>query len=627
MGILHTWEVLQALQYFFQRSTFHGIKCNNAFDLIDMAWPYPFFQIHIRQALRGLIVLLLGSVTIPLLLLCWIGSMMTHQDFKFIQCLLTCTFLGVLSFLFVLVRFIVLPTPRRYEFLFSPIRVEFGFVEAVVTSFVHASMQFYQEPQLMIIWALSIAHSWVWKWAMRYLLTDDFVVPDGMGVILCSCISTYLFLSRETYFGTSPMQANAFVTLKAQTQRHALQCWRCALIGYPTLVFFGSLSQHAPTRTWLSCVSYILSSFFELFSQLCAMSLLKSSFYRTWAFERNNDLDRTRCWQVLLDWARDNLYRLNKEFPTLQSLFIAKWATGIAIETENPSKHYVVALQERMKKIRGLLAIGEIGQKPAFSLTPIDFQALDNLEASVWINEVKKISQFRSHWRKDLYLDSESWNACFSITTGILDSFTLSLQTYTDLFRQHGEDEDEKSKELEKSVAALIRFMNHQSNIHPLILLDRNPHLANLRIASCQTVSKLRGFVNYHLQFAIRACLLHQARDSVFFNIEEVLQTQYTLGSLLIKSRREDTQGSAKHTIAAALCSLMDCQSALESYLSHYECSQLDSTQFTADIVVLQRGIEKTLARLLATFQNEMKAFSLPSSVWKKLQDFVDVKI
>lgn len=520
MGILHTWEVLQALQYFFQRSTFHGIKCNNAFDLIDMAWPYPFFQIHIRQALRGLIVLVLGSVTIPLLLLCWIGSMMTHQDLKFIQCLLTCTFLGVLSFLFVLVRFIVLPTPRRYEFLFSPIRVEFGFVEAVVTSFVHASMQFYQEPQLMIIWALSIAHSWVWKWAMRYLLTDDFVVPDGMGVILSSCISTYLFLSRETYFGTSPMQANAFVTLKAQTQRHALQCWRCALIGYPTLVFFGSLSQHAPTRTWLSCVSYILSSFFELFSQLCAMSLLKSSFYRTWAFERNNDLDRTRCWQVLLDWARDNLYRLNKEFPTLQSLFIAKWATGIAIETENPSKHYVVALQERMKKIRGLLAIGEIGQKPAFSLTPIDFQALDNLEASVWINEVKKISQFRSHWRKDLYLDSESWNACFSITTGILDSFTLSLQTYTDLFRQHGEDEDEKSKELEKSVAALIRFMNHQSNIHPLILLDRNPHLANLRIASCQTVSKLRGFVNYHLQFAIRACLLHQARDSVFFNIE-----------------------------------------------------------------------------------------------------------
>nr|CCA22905.1 conserved hypothetical protein [Albugo laibachii Nc14] len=627
MGMLHAWEVLQALQYFFQRSTLHGINCKSVFDLMEMGWPYPFLQIQFRQALRGLFVLISGFVTASLVLLCAMRSMLGYQNVKVFQCMLMCTFLGLLTLIFVLVRFIVLPTPQKYGPLFSKIRSEYGMLDAVITSSMHACMQIYQGPQLIIVWALSIAYSWVWNWAICYLLNDEFVVPDSMGAIFLGCVSTYLFLTGGMYVDTSPMQANALVTLKGYMQRNFLQSWRYALIGYPSLILLCSLSQYTSTPTWLSCKSYAISTFFELFVQLCATSLLKSSFYRSQALDRKNEVDRKKCWRLLLNWARDNLYRLNKENTTLHTLFISNRLADSAVVTGSPPEHYVVALQERMDTIGKLLAIGEIDQKPAFDLNGIDFQAPDHLEAALWINELKKISQFRSHWRQDLYVDSELWKSCFSITSGIVDSFTLSLKIYTDLYKYQRELEEEKAKEMGKSVLALIRFIMHQSKVHPLFLLDRHPHLATLRVTPCQSVSKLRGFVDYHLQLAIRACILQQAKESIFLSTEDVLQTQYTLGSFILQSRKQDTQGNVKHTITAALCSLMNCHSALKSYISHSECSQLDSEQVTAELVVLQRGIEKTLARLLAALQKETKALSLPTSVWKKLQDFVDTRI
>ncbi|ETP09928.1 hypothetical protein F441_14288 [Phytophthora nicotianae CJ01A1] len=609
MGFAHSLEVLYALLRLYAS----GAASSTSFSDV----PYPHLQQRLQQTLRAVALTAFGAVFIPLLLLCLLPLLSPLEFPGFTAFLLVVASLWTAAVAHLTFRYALLPTPRRVET--EPVR---GGLQAAVCAIVDAITRMREQPQLPVLLLLCVIHSYVWKFVLYYGMASSAHVAADFGsfTIAGGLVAFVSFVLMEKSLAEDPFVLDPREAFVRAMQRDVVRAVRRGVLVYIvgrawSWVFGGSEVDLGGTESGFfslhsSRVTFqITTSFLENLAILSAASVFRILLFRASHQVLGGAFGETKnLWDSLASVKP-------KEGDVVSALFATEVTTNPQ-HTTPLNKQYLQGLHKRMDA-----AVKKISDKKT-PKAPADAEAVEILDSLFKFENLLTGCKFDAAARETLFTSRDRWNALFSTTTAVVDGFTLMLQLLNTLPDRKGDAGDNSSTgalALERSVAALLRFLNSQQDAHPLLLLQQYPHLANLRISSSSVKSSIRFFVESKLQLAIRRYLVEEARRRVFQRVRVVCAAESLLCHLVSVSREEDKQGYVQHTVPAVVSSLLECRNALDAYME--TCLKESSTTdvYVQQATALAKGIDSGIYRITEVFQGELSLFKFPPGVKKAL--------
>ncbi|DAZ99810.1 TPA: hypothetical protein N0F65_001319 [Lagenidium giganteum] len=556
--------------------------------------PFPHLQQRLQQAVRGVVLLTLVAVVAPFAALCFAPA--SQFDFPGIWRFgIIVSMLVVATWLTLALRFVLLPAFRSTLAAEAPVT---GSVQGAICGAWELLARVYLEPQLLVVLSLSMFHSWIWKRCSSWLFAGSVVHATGWPVVMVSAaVSFYSFVSLEQSLTTDPFVLQPSTALMPFLLRDAVRALRRGVAVVVVLVALGVvfvpelMSVH-------SLYFHLASSCLESFAWLATASIFRIMLFRATYESVQNAVETGALWESICTPKMASPRTIEDLFKG--SIKIIE-TSGIALADQlvTGNKNRVDAAVKAISS--GKLAGGELSSEQA--------ECLDN---AFKFENLGMIAQFDKRARSALFGSATSWQAVFSMTTGMLDSFTLSLQMLNTIPERRAQQPEEAVTRLERSLPTFLQFLVENADTHPLLLLDKHPHLTNLHIASTHFESKIQYYVDSRVQFAARRYLMEEARRRVF-----------SRARLIVKSRSEDASGVVKHAIPAVLTSLVECRRAVASYMDISTKNGIIADSYMKEATSLRTGLDTGIYQLTNTFFSELPSLHLPAATRNELTAFV----
>ncbi|RLN52795.1 hypothetical protein BBJ29_000765 [Phytophthora kernoviae] len=611
MAFTHSLEVLYALLRLYASGLSGTSLCYQGL-------PYPHLQQRLQQTLRAVALTAAAAVICPLLTLCLLPVLSPLEFPGFAAFLLVIIFLWTATVAQLTLRYALLPTPRRADT--EPIAATSGRFQTAVCGVVDTVTRVREQPQLPVLLALCVVHTWLWKTVLYYGMTPGSAVDEvetdfEVFTFAGGVVAFVSFVLVEKSLGEDPFVLDPRVAFQGALQRDAVRAVRRGVLVYVlgrVLGFcFGSSSENIVETGSFFTVHVARMAFQITSSVLENLAVLSStSVFRILLFRASYSVvseafgDSSNLWDTLAS-------SKPKEGDVMGALFAAEVSANTQASTPL-NEQYVENLRKRMES-----ALKQIRDKKVPN-APADAEDVEILDSLFKFENVLIGCKFDTAARESLFASRERWQGLFNSTSAVVDGFTLLLSLLNSLPDRKGATGDNSANgalALEQSVSSLLRFLSAQHDAHPLLLLHQYPHLANLRIAATSVKSPIRFFVESKLQFAIRRFLTEEARRRVFQRAKVVRAATSLLCHLVSVSRAEDKQGIVQHTVPAVLSSLMECRNALEAYME--TCLKESSTTdvYVQEATALAKGIDNGIYRITEVFQGELSLFTLPPGV------------
>lgn len=498
MGATHALEVLHALMRVYEQS-----GPQHVFQAGDTL-PFPHLHQRLQQTIRGVGLVALAGVGLPLVAL----FLLPKSQFVFpglIAFASLWTLLVLLSLCQILLRYVMVPSPRPFLTDRSEIQ---GFVQTVVCGVFDIAARVYQEPQLLVLVTWCALNTWLWKYSFFAVLADS-------GELVSANFSTFAlvgglvafasFLTVEKSLGEDPFVLDPRAALFGQLQRDLVRALRRGFIVWMLSHLVIALSQGGAgifsfsiTAAYFHIVSTAIESFVTLSTATAFRILLFRATYQALESAAANG----QLWDSL------EARKVSNGNQSIGDLFSGKLAISSSANV-SLQEQYLLALKTRIDG-----AVKQISsRKVQASAVPLDHVA--TLEAQFKFANLLVASKFNPATRQLLFSSEQRWISFFQVATAVLDSFSFSLQLLNAIPERKGRSQD---NELEKSLPSLFKFLTAKKDLHPLLLLDQYPSLANLRIPSAGFKSKVQYHIDSVIQFAVRRFLVEEARHRVFMH-------------------------------------------------------------------------------------------------------------
>ncbi|RLN98064.1 hypothetical protein BBJ28_00008480 [Nothophytophthora sp. Chile5] len=554
MGFVHTLEVLYALVRVYATST-DGQTQTPLLSLTQEV-PYPHLQQRLQQTLRAVALSALGAIFVPLVLLCVAPVLSPFAFPGFVALAVVCALLWIATVAQMALRYTLLPAPRHSSRSRSdPIVAMRGGLQTVVCAVVDAVTRMRDQPQLPVLFALCVVHTWLWKLVLYYGMlpatTTDAEAGAGFSIFVFTggLIAFVSIVMVEKSLGDDPFALDPRAAFQSALQRDVVRAMRRGVLVYVAGSMFcwilsGSSSssigtENEPTTDSLFVVHaarmafQITSSVLENLAVLSSASVFRILLFRSsYAAVDGAFGDTGNLWDSLA-------VTKPKEGDVMGALFASDVA--VAPQTSTPlHEQYVQGLRKRVDA-----ALKQIASRKT-PAAPADAEDVESLDSLFKFENLLLACKFDADARASLFASRQRWHALFRSTTAVVDGFTLLLQLLNTLSDRKSPTKTNNpatgALALEQSVPTLLRFLSARRDTHPLLLLDQYPHLANLRIAATSIKSRIQFFIDSKLQFAVRRFLVEEARRRVF-------------------------QRAKVHTVPAVLASLVECRKALDAYM------------------------------------------------------------
>jgi hypothetical protein len=352
------------------------------------------------------------------------------------------------------------------------------------------------------------------------------------------------FVSFEQGLAEDPFVLDPNIALWSCLQRNLVRAVRRAILVFvftrSFLVLIGEIgvwSLHLPLMYF-----QLMSLFVENF-----VLLSTSSAFQIFLFRPNyTSIEEAAFDTENILWETMNCRRHQEETSTIEDLFM--------IEKRNPKEllqhkqqtntmrnvelyeQKIYFLKQRMNH-----AIEKLSKVSGVDLSS---ESSDLLDDTFKFTNVHLICKFNRHVRKNLF--TSFWTCFFEASTGVIDSFSLSLGVLNSISTRRHRIEEKKAIEMEKSLPKLLHFLMDQVSKYPLLLLDQNPHLSHLTIPSDAFESKLQYFFDSKVQFAARFFVMEETKRRIFLRLQLVKASLVAIGELVSISRKEDQQGNVQ---------------------------------------------------------------------------------
>lgn len=496
MGATHALEVLHALMRVYEQSgSQHVFQASNVL-------PFPHLHQRLQQTIRGVGLVALTGVGLPLVAL----FLLPKSQFAFpglIAFALLWTLLVLLSLCQILLRYVMVPSPRPFLTDRSEIQ---GSVQTVVCGVFDVAARVYQEPQLLVLVTWCALNTWLWKYCFFAILADSgeavsanfstFVVVGGL-------VAFVSFLTVEKSLGEDPFVLDPRAALLGQLQRDAVRALRRGFILWILSHLVIAVSQGGAGIFSFSITAayfHIVSTAIESFVTLSTASAFRILLFRATYQALESAAANGKLWDSF------EARKTSNGNQSIGDLFSGKLAISSSANV-SLQEQYLLALKTRIDG-----AVKQISsRKIQGSAVPLDHVA--TLENQFKFTNLLVASKFDSTTRQLLFSSEQRWISFFQITTAVLDSFSFSLRLLNAIPERKGRSQD---NELEKSLPSLFKFLTSKKDVHPLLLLDQYPSLANLRIPSAGFKSKVQYHIDSVIQFAVRRFLVEEARHRVF---------------------------------------------------------------------------------------------------------------
>ncbi|TMW60772.1 hypothetical protein Poli38472_000814 [Pythium oligandrum] len=613
MGFVHALEVLHAVLKVSDAPT----QRRGLSDTLEL--PFPHLQQRLQQSLRGVVLVGLFAVTLPLALSC--VHVLPNPTFVFpgfVLFGLTTAILAALALVQLLLRYVMLPSPSR-SFLSDQNSAVYGWVQTTICVVVEIAARLYQEPQLLVLFTLSIFHSWLWKSIVSLIFVASADIVDevdqqfGTFAFVGGVVSFVSFVWLQERLDVDPFVLDPRSVLETALLRDSIRALRRGglvwILGRALLFVTQSDSVTIFGFRYHRALFQITSNTIESFALLSTASIFRILLFRANYKALENVTSGGNLWDTLAaprdgdQWFVDSLF-----------------AEHLAISSQSItplSEQYIIALKTRMDHVVKTIAGKKVQGAPA------TFEHVACLEKLFKFTNLSVLTKFDVACRRSLYGSEKRWMSFVEVTTAVLDSFTLSMQLLNTVPERKNAGQEEEIAKLEKSLPNLVNFVLGNAHVHPLLLLDAHPHLSNLRISSSAIKSKVRYFVESRAQFAIRRFLIEEARRRVFVQAAVVQACQQVLCHLVSASRTEDVQGNVQHSVPAILSSLVECRGALESYIDMSSKIGNNGDIYVAYASALARGLDKGIYRITDAFYNELGSFGFAPNVKQALESYV----
>lgn len=477
--------------------------------------PFPHLQQRLQQALTGVAVVATLATALPLVVLVLLPGAPSALPSSWLAFVLLLLLLTAATLAQLLVRFALLPSPKP----FLPDRASIpGSVQTVVCALFDASARLAQEPQLLVLLTLCVAHSWLWKRALYALTTDDadllLGAHFGAFVLVGGVVAFASLLGVEASVTEDPFVLDPRSALLTGLQRDAVRALRRGLLVYSaTRALLVLTDDDEP----LLSLQFTRASFVVAASAVESFAWLSTaSMFRIQLFRANH--------QALATAAADgSLWDALSAPPTATATATAAGfsieqllAGGLPVDAQAVTPltdQYVVALRQRVDRALQTLASRKMGTRDSASVAFANVEALDTL---FQFRNLQLVTTFDVSVRTALFASSTRWHALVERTTAVVDSFTLSLQLLNAVPERKNQGDEKLVRTLEQSVAHTVGFVLARRGAHPLVVLDEHPHLANVRIPRSAVPSKVWYYVEARAQFAVRRFLVEEARRRVF---------------------------------------------------------------------------------------------------------------
>lgn len=535
MGFAHALEVLHALAQVAHAS---GDAQTQLSKETLAALPFPHLQQRLQQTLRGVVLVAVGSVVLPLAALCFVPMLGSSYAFPGVVAF---TFLSLVlvsaSLAQLLVRYVMLPAPRP----FLPDRASiYGAVQTLCCVVFDACARVYQEPQLVVLLTLCVFHSWLWKTCL-YAITTGASVADpvaahfGAFAVASGVVSFVSLLAFEASVGDDPFVLDPRAALATSLQRDAVRAVRRGVVAWSVTHALLVLTQADESVFALG----VARAFFHVSSGVSEhfVWLTTASMFRTLLFRATYGAVAAPAADGALV---DALARPRRKVQTDNFAVDDLFASALRVDAQSPTplnEQFVAALRARMASARKQLTAR------ASSPSSAALAHVEALDALFELTNVQLATKFDAAARHVVFASEPRWRALLQRTTAVIDSFTLSLELLNAVPARKTEGDAKFAATLDQSIVATLRFVLARASTHALLLLNAFPHLANVRIARAGIKSPVRYFVEAHAQFALRRFVIDDARRRVFERTRVVFAAQELLCSFVSASRTEDKQG------------------------------------------------------------------------------------
>lgn len=512
MGFARALEALHALLYAYPSGR------NLLLPADSDALPYPHLQQRLQQTVRAVSLTAVAAVAIPLAVLT-LAPMASPWEFPgLVGFSLLCVLLAVLSLVQLTVRYVLLPAPRP-TIVQDPLAVMQGLTQTVVCAVVDMAAQLYREPQLLMLVVLCVVHTWTWKNVLYYsvAIPSEAIAGDFSLFVVVGGLVTFLsWLAVETRLDQDPFVLDPRSSFVSALQRDVVRAVRRAVLVYTltrvVLLVTGSSFSVSGVLAQLFTIDvsrmyfHVTTSVLENFVALSSASVFRILLFRpSYAIVSNAG---TKLWDVV--------DAQTKTRSGVEALFESK--VDVAVDGVAPlDEQYVTALQKRVDAAMQAIAARKVPVARASQAFGSD-KCVEDLNVFFALENLLLASKFSAANRKSLYASHKRWHSLFRASTAAIDSFTVSLRLLNTIPSRKNQNAAAvaDAQALEQSVPQLFKFLIARADVDPLLLLEQNPHLSNLRISSAGFKSTIRYVVESRIQFAARRFLMQEAKRQVF---------------------------------------------------------------------------------------------------------------
>lgn len=617
MGVAHALEVLYAL--LFAGPALPGRQGKGLSATLDL--PFPNLQQRLQQSVAGVILVVILGVILP-----WIGACLAPLQSVFafpgfFTFILIALLLVLLSLVHVLLRYVMIPGGSSPTSLLlgggKSKSAVYGWLQTTMCIAVELAARIHQEPQYLVLFTLSLFHAWLYK-TLAYTFVTDAAVAGQVSaqfstfVLMQGVVVFFSFVAFERRVAEDPFVLDRRSIIEIVVVRDVVRACRRALYAYVVTraLLFVTRTDDVSLFTfqYYRAVFHIASGAIDSFVVLAASSMFRVLVFRPNVAAITGAVADGSAWDSLAAPRGDSL-----------SICDALCGGRLSVSGAAPtplSEQYIVALKKRMDAATKKVSSGKMGGIDA------TLEQVEALETQLRFTNLLLATKFDVAARKALFASEARWNAFVRASTSVIDSFTLLLQLLNTVpERKHAGQENEAAA-VEKSLSALFKLVSSKKDQHSLLLLDAHPHLSNLRISSSAFKSQIKYYFASRVQFALRRFIVEEARRRAFVHVKAVYSSQQALCHLVAASRNEDAQGIVQHTVPAVLTSLVECQTAIESYIDTSAKIGNAGDVYELDAKALTKGIDQGIYRITQAFYKELPSFSSTPSVKKALDSY-----
>jgi hypothetical protein len=513
MGVAHALAVLHAL---LQAPPLSG----SSHDLsTTLALPFPHVQQRLQQALPGVVMVVVLGVVVPWTVACVVPLQSVFAFPGLFSFVFFVALLSLVSLAHVLLRYVMVPgsSASHASLLLGGGKATsavYGWLQTTLCVAIELAARIHQEPQLLVLFTLSLVHVWLVKSVAYGFLTDaaslQVDAQFSSFAIVGGVVSFASFLLFERRMAQDPFVLDRRSIVETVLVKDLVRAVRRGVLAYvlARLALFITRSDDVSLFAfrYYRAVFHITCATIDSFVLLSAASIFRVLLFRPNYKAVADTVATGSVWETLA-----------KPRPGSKAVHDVLLGGALAVSSQSGTPladQYVVAIKKRMDKAMQQISSGKV---PGIDAT---YEQVEALETQFAFANLLTATKFDRPARQSLFGSETKWTSVVRATTSAVDCFTLMLQLINTISdRKHAGQESEAAA-VEKSVSTLVNLLVAKKAQHPLFILDAHPHLSNLRVSSNGFKSKIQYYFASRIQFALRRFITEEARRRVFVNVK-----------------------------------------------------------------------------------------------------------